>query len=172
LPSKVSRTFRRKKNVAKRIGNTKRNVTMDSSVLISYVISKKDNTINKKVVTKSTTDDRLMLTDVIYQECLKYTRGKNARVTKEEMSGKLKMIAPEIISISPVPSEKDLMKKYRIRDKNDLKILYSVDMTDSVILVTVDDDFSDIEGLKAKVMRPTEYLFEQEKVKRTTKRRK
>lgn len=80
LPSKFSRMFRKKENVAKRIGNTKRNVTLDSSILISYVISKNDNTIIKKVVIKSTTDDRLMLTDVIFDECVKL------RIRKEQGS--------------------------------------------------------------------------------------
>jgi len=97
---------------------------------------------------------------------------KRARVSIEEISGKLKRTVLEIIDLSPVPSDEDLMKKYNIRDKNDLKILYSVDMTDSVILVTTDDDFSDAVGLKAKVMGPVEYLFEQEKVKRRQKERK
>jgi len=35
----------------------KRNVTLDSNVLISYVISKRDDTIVRKVVTKSITED-------------------------------------------------------------------------------------------------------------------
>lgn len=169
LPSKVSRTFRKKENVAKRIGNTKRNVTLDSNVLVSYVVSKRDNTVNKKVVTKSTTDDRLMLTDVIYEECLRYADKPKARATKEEMTVGLKGITPHIIDISPVPPDSELMKKYKIRDQKDLKILYSVDMTDSVILVTMDDDFSDVKGMKAKIMNPAEYLRDDGKKKNQKK---
>ena len=159
LPSKLSRMFRRKENVAKRIGKTKRNVTLDSNVLISYVVSKGDDTVNKKVVTKSITDDRLMISDVIYDECVAYAKRPKARVTEAEIAKTLKELGP-IINISPVPSDSDLLKKYRIRDAKDLKILYSVDMTDSVILVTMDDDFTDVEGLKALIMDPPQYLRE------------
>ena len=160
MPSKLSRIFRRKENVAKRIGNTKRNVTLDSNVLIAYVTSKKDNSIIRKVVTKSMTDDRLMITDVIYEECLKYATKKDSKMTGEEISKKLLSVQSGIIDISPVPPDADLLKKYKIRDIKDLKILYSVDMTDSVILVTMDDDFSDVKGVKAKIMDPKQYLAE------------
>ncbi|MCL2032012.1 MAG: PIN domain-containing protein [Methanomassiliicoccaceae archaeon] len=171
LPSKLSRMFRRKENVDKRIGDTKRNVTLDSSVLISYVISKHNDTTVKKVVTKSVTDDRLMLTDVIFDECLRYTDKRKSRTTKENMSMKLRDVSPKIIDISPVPSTEELMKKYKVRDLDDLKILYSVEMTDSVILVTLDDDFTDVEGIKAKIMRPEQYLFEEkDKNKRRAER--
>jgi len=171
LPSKISRTFRRRRNVAKRLGNRKRNVTLDSNVLIAYVTSKKDNSVVRKVVTKSMTDDRLMLTDVIYEECLKYANKKNSRATRGYISQELKSVQPNIIDISPIPSDADLLKKYKIRDKTDLKILYSVDMTDSVILVTMDDDFSDVEGLKARIMEPKEYLTDKGKKEKPTKKR-
>jgi len=142
----------------------KRNVTLDSNVLISYVISKKDDSIVKKVVTKSVTDDRLMLTDVIFDECLRHTERRKARVSKEEMSGMLKELSSEIIKITPVPSNEELAERYKIRDKKDLKILYSVEMTDSVILVTYDDDFFDnVEGVKAEIMYPADYLREDER---------
>jgi predicted nucleic acid-binding protein len=139
----------------------RRNVTLDSNVLISYVISKRDDTIVRKVVIKSVTDDRLMLTDVIFAECQKYADKHESRTTKDEMSRKLKELSPEIIDISPVPSNDELKKRYKIRDLEDMKILYSVEMTNSVILVTLDDDFSDVKGLKAKIMRPGEYLYEE-----------
>jgi len=136
---------------------------LDSNILISYIISKRDNTIVKKVVIKSITDDRLMLTDVICDECRKYAGKKGATVTEDDISNKLIEICPGIINISPVPSEEELLKKYNIRDKSDLKILYSVEMTDSVILVTLDDDFTDVKNLRAKIMRPGEYLYEESK---------
>ena len=146
--------------ISKYKNRKRRKVTLDSNVLISYVISKKDNTINKKVVIKSVTDDRLMLSDVIFEECLRHADGKKARATREEIASKLLEISPEIIQISPVPPTEDLLMRYKIRDLSDLKILYSVEMTESVILVTMDDDFSDVTDLKAKIMRPGDYLFE------------
>jgi len=155
---------------SKNKNDKKRNVTLDSSVLVSYIISKRDDTIVKKVVTKSVTDDRLMLTDVIYEEVMRQADKRKARVTREETDLKLRELSPEIIDISPVPSNEELEKRYKIRSLKDLKILYSVEMTDSVILVTLDDDFTDVKGLKAKIMRPGEYLFEDKK-KKTWKRR-
>jgi len=146
--------------------NEKRNVTLDSNVLISYVISKRDNTVTRKVVTKSVTDDRLMLTDVILEECITFAdkpKGKKLGLTKEKIDSELNELSKNIINISPVPSEEELKRKYRIRDRGDLKILYSVEMTDSVILVTWDDDFTDVKGLKAKIMKPPEYLNESKK---------
>jgi len=137
----------------------KRNVTLDTNVLIAYVISKKNNSLSKKVVMKSITDDRLMLTDIIMDECLRYTRTKQAKVTAAVMEEKLKEISDHIIELKPIPSVKELAERYRIRDIGDLKILYSVEMTDSVILVTYDDDFFDgVEGLKARIMRPYRYV--------------
>jgi len=138
-----------------------RNVTLDSSVLISYVISKKDDSIVKKVVTKSVTDDRLMITDIIADECLAYTDKQQAAVSRSVMWKKLKELCPQIIELKPMPSVKELQRRYKIRDVKDLKILYSVEMTDSIILVTYDDDFFDgVEGVKAKIVRPVDYLHE------------
>jgi len=101
-----------------------------------------------------------MLTDVIFAECQKYADKRGSRTSEEEMSRKLKELSPEIIDVSSVPSNEELKKKYKIRDLEDMKILYSVEMTNSVILVTLDDDFSDVDGLRAKIMRPGEYLYE------------
>ena len=49
-----------------KIFRQKRNITLDTSVLIAWIITKHEDSIVKKVVTKSITDDRLMLTDIIY----------------------------------------------------------------------------------------------------------
>jgi len=145
-----------------KIFRQKRNITLDTSVLIAWIITKHEDSIVKKVVTKSITDDRLMLTDIIYEECLKYADKRKSKASNEEITAKLSALSPKIIKISPIPSDEELLKRYRIRDTNDLKILYSVEMTDSVILITYDDDFSDIEGVKAKIMDPVEYLYEDE----------
>ena len=52
---------------------------------------------------------------------------------------------------------------YDIRDDDDLKILYSVNMTDSVILVTKDDDFKgNVAGIKARIMDPKSYFYEKD----------
>jgi len=94
----------------------KRNVTLDTNVLIAYVISKENNSLSKKVVMKSITDDRLMLTDIIMDECLSYTRLPRAKVTTAEMREKLKEISDHIIELKPIPSVKELAERYRIKD--------------------------------------------------------
>ena len=90
------------------------------SDILSHI--KRDDTIVRKVVTKSVTDDRLMLTDVIIEECLNYSAKKRAKVSKEEMYKTLKDLS-DIINISPIPPDKELSKMYKICDPNDLKIL-------------------------------------------------
>jgi len=145
------------------VRKNRRNVTLDSSVLISYVISKKNDSVVKKVVTKSTTDDRLMLTDIIADECIAYTDKPRANVFKDIMWKRLKELCPHIIEVRPMPSAEELQRKYKIRDLKDVKILYSVEMTNSVILVTYDDDFFDgVEGVNAKIVKPVDYLYEAE----------
>ena len=138
----------------------KRKVTLDSNVLIAFIVSKRNNTIIKKVVLKSVTEDQLMLTDVIYNECLLYAEQKGARASREEVSGNLVEISPKIIKITPMPSKEELLKRYQIRDEKDLQILFSVDKTKSVILVTMDKDFENATGVEAVIMDPKEYLQE------------
>jgi predicted nucleic acid-binding protein len=133
---------------------------LDTSVLIAWVITKNDDSIVKKVVLKAVNEDRLMLSDIIYDECLKYGDKRKAKATKEEIVAKLTELGP-VVRISPVPPEEELLKRYRIRDRDDLRILYSVEMTNSVILVTYDDDFSgDIGCITAEIMRPENYLYD------------
>jgi hypothetical protein len=74
----------------------------------------------------------------------------------------------DMVKIKPIPSNDELKKRgYNIRSEKDLKILYSVDMTDSVILVTSDDDFrGDVKGINAEIKSPENYLYEKEKKKR------
>jgi predicted nucleic acid-binding protein len=148
----------------------KRNVTLDTSVLIAWVISKDDNSIVKKIVLKAVNEDRLMLSDVIYDECLKYGDKRKAKVSREEIAAKLRELGP-VIRIKPVPSGEELLKRYSMRDAEDLKILYSVEMTNSVILVTYDDDFTgDVKGITARIMRPEIYLYDGRPAERKRRR--
>jgi predicted nucleic acid-binding protein len=92
-----------------------------------------------------------------------YTNKQRARVSGDIMWERLRELCPQIIEVKPMPSVDELQKRYKIRDVKDLKILYSVEMTDSVILVTYDDDFFDsVEGVTARIIRPADYLYEDE----------
>jgi predicted nucleic acid-binding protein len=148
------------------LGRKRRNVTLDTSVLVAWIISKKEGSLYRVVVTKAVTEDRLMLTDVIWDECLDFAnkkRGRKIGITKEAIATKLRELDAKVIPIKPVPSNDELRAMgYDMRDIGDLGILYSVNMTDSVILVTKDDDFmGDVKGIQAKIMDPKSYVNEE-----------
>ena len=140
----------------------RRKVTLDTNILVSYIISKKDKSVVKSVITKTIRDDELIITDIIRDEVLAYADKNGALATRSELQSKIDGLGVPIISIGPAPSAKDLQRKYGIRDIEDGKILYSVETTESVILVTYDDDFFDrkLKGVDVEVMDPVVYLFE------------
>ena len=140
----------------------RRKVTLDTNILVSYIISKKDKSVVKSVVTKTIRDDELIITDIIRDEVLAYADKNGALATRSELQRKIDGLGVPIISIGPAPSGKDLQRRYGIRDIKDGKILYSVETTESVILVTYDDDFFDgkLKGVDVEVMDPVVYLFE------------
>jgi hypothetical protein len=148
----------------KLLNRKRRNVTLDTMMFIGCILSKREVTLHRVVITKATTEDRLMLTDVIYNECLNFARSKKNKrgITEEDIAAKLAELNIDIIPVGPVPDPSELRKMgYRVRHDRDLKILYSVNMTDSVILVTRDDHFKgDIKGIKAKIMNPKSYVNE------------
>lgn len=142
----------------------KRNVTLDTNVLIAYSRSKDDGSLVKKVVTKSNNDDKLMITDVIIEEWKRYCNNPDANFTKKDVKRTIKRLNPTVVLVKPLPSDEELAERYKIRDGSDFAILYSVDMTDSEILVTYDDDFFAIgvEGIEAEILDPVAYLYEKE----------
>jgi len=141
--------------------NEKRGVTLDSNVIIGHVISKHDNTLLRCVVMKCISEDIPMLTDVIVNECLNYTRKPHSKVSYALMKERLNDISADIIELEPIPSAEELEKRYKIRSRKDLRILYSAETTESVIIVTQDHDFNDVGGISAKIMGPEGYLYEE-----------
>ena len=139
-----------------------RRVTLDTCVLISYIISKKDGSVVKKVVNKAKEDDELMITDIIRDELLKYPEKKGSRIGKKDIEDALKRLDVPIMVVGPPPSLEELVERYSIRDVADLPILYSVDLSRSTILVTYDDDFFDgsVQGVEVEIMDPLAYLRE------------
>jgi predicted nucleic acid-binding protein len=138
----------------------KRKVTLDTNVILSDVAFGSDAA--KEAVEKSTSDDQMMFTSIIYDECMKFTGSKNNKkgLTKDEMDKELKdrFGEPEKVDI---PSKEELHKKFRIRDEDDYKILHSAEHTRSKIIVTKDNDFLDpkTKGPKwAKIMNVNQYI--------------
>lgn len=140
----------------------RRNVTLDTNILVSYIISKKDRSVVKTVVTKTIQDDNLMISDIIRDEVLAYAEKKDAKATREQLQKGLDELNVPIVKVGPAPPASELQKKYGIRDIKDGKILYSVETTDSLILVTYDDDYFDgkLHGLDVEIMDPVVYLYE------------
>jgi predicted nucleic acid-binding protein len=138
----------------------KRRITIDSNVIIAAVFSKggPDESTAQRAIIKCKTHDIPMLTDIVADECLKRARKPRSRVSISTMRTRLNDISSEIINLKPIPSIGELKKKYKIRDVRDLKILYSADITDSVIVITQDKDFfAGVDGIHAKVMDIYEY---------------
>lgn len=144
------------------ITKIQRKVTLDSNILIGYITSKKDGSIVRKAISKSITVDQLMLTDIIVDECKGYSVKPKALATEEQIMEKILSLNVDVILLKPIPDDEELTKKYKIRSRKDLKILYSADMTQSVIIVTNDEDFKDIGGLDIKIMNMVQYLYEEE----------
>jgi predicted nucleic acid-binding protein len=141
------------------VGDTKRNITLDSNVIIGHAISKDDTSLLRCVVVKCVSEDIPMLTDAIVKECLCYTRKADSKISYTAMKRRLSEISSNVIELEPI-SEEELEKRYRIRAKKDLIILHSAEVTGSVIIITQDHHFNDVEGVKAKIMHPKEYLYE------------
>lgn len=128
---------------------------MDSNVIISGVTygSKTAN----KAIDRSVEDDRLMMTNVIYDECMKHARDN--KKSQSKMKKRLDEIAPEVMEIE-VPPIGELEGRYYIRDPDDYKILYSAEVTGSKILVSGDKDFHDkkVKGPKrTRIVKTADY---------------
>ena len=159
----IKKTNRPTRSLRIRIRNSvfgKRKVTLDTSVILSDIVF--DSKTAKEAVGKSTTDDEIMFTTIIYDECINFTGSKKNRknMTKDEMDKQLKERFGGPIEID-TPSVEEMKKKYWVRDDEDLKILHSAELTRSKIIVTRDDDLLDpnMKGpKKVRIVEMYEYI--------------
>jgi len=141
----------------------RRNVTFDTNVLLEFVLSKKEDSVIRKAIAKAVEKDRLMLTDVILDEAMAYEqKDRTGKYDAETIRARLTGIAGDPIVISPIPDILDLKKMFEIDDEDDLKILWSAQMTNSVIIVTSDRHYFHVSGVRARILRPDEYLYEED----------
>jgi len=137
----------------------KRKITLDSSVIISDVIFNSE--VAKEAVEKSTSEDEMMFTNIIFDECVNFTDKKNNKsMTKDEMEDELIERFGIPIEVD-LPSDEELKKKYFIRDIGDLKILHSAEKTGSKLIVTRDEDLLDkkVKGPKGvKIVEMYKYV--------------
>jgi putative PIN family toxin of toxin-antitoxin system len=142
----------------------KRKVTIDTNVFISGIVYGSDTA--KKAMDKSVKEDDLMLTNVIYIECVKVVSRKEPSSVCREVEKQLLQLRAKPIEIY-LPPHMELKRMYYIRDEDDYRILYSADATDSDLLITGDKDFYDpkLKGSKAKIIKPKDYVNEKSHIK-------
>jgi len=136
----------------------KKKVTLDTNVILSGLMF--DSKTCMDAIEKSTTDDQMMMTNIIYAECLQQTKKQNSPKTEAELKEQMRQHLPDPTHID-LPPDTELKKMYTIRDDKDLKILYSAEATRSEVLVTGDKDFyeSNFKGPKnVKILKPHDYL--------------
>ena len=142
---------------------TRRKVTFDANTIISYIITKKKDSLVRNAINKAKEIDQIMLTDIIEEEVINFAdkpQGRAINATRESMRNGITQITTHIIALKPIPSNEELAKKYQIRDWGDLKIIESSERTESEFLITYDRAFLKAKGVKAKVGRPEHYLYE------------
>ena len=137
----------------------KRRVMLDSNVLISAIAYKTEDSV--AVMDKAKNDDFPVMTSVVRDECVDFTKKKKCRISKKQMEKELDSFSDDIVDVK-LPKQNVLKSKYRIRDEDDYKVLHAAEVADADILVTGDEDFYDnVKGPKKTiVIRPKRYLSE------------
>lgn len=143
--------------------NRKRRVSVDANVLMAAIAYR--SKVVPLVLDKIRTHDELIVSNIILFQCTRQSGKKGCNLDEESIRKAVLDICPDVAMIEILPIE-ELRKRYSIRDEEDLEVLYSVDATDSDILVTGDKDFYDVDrpprGVKVRFMRPREYLDEED----------
>lgn len=144
----------------------KSKVTVDTGIIVAALIYKSSTLRNVLETVKE--KDEMMLSNIILFQCKRQSKKRNCPYTSEEIEKMIRDIFPDVVRVDLVPLE--VMKAlYRIRDDDDLEILYSADMTDSEIILSSDRDFFDkskpILGINAKIMNVNDYMRSRGKLK-------
>ncbi len=141
----------------------KRKVSVDANVLMAAIAYK--SKVAPLVLDKIRSRDDLIVSNIILLQCTRQAGKKNCQLDADSIRKAVLNICPEVVMIEVLPLE-ELHKRYSIRDEGDLEVLYSVDATHSDILITGDKDFYDKSwppsGVKVRIMRPREYLEEED----------
>lgn len=139
----------------------RRRVSVDANLLMAAVAYK--SKIMPEVIDKVRKRDTLVISNIIMFQCTRQSLKKKCNLAAEEISDAIFAMNPEVVMVDILPVE-ELSKRYSIRDESDLETLYSIDMSDTEIFLTGDDDFYDPirppTGVSVRFMRPREYLDE------------
>lgn len=134
-------------------------VIVDTGVIMAVVAYRSKSL--SSVFEKAKKEDELVISNIILMQCARQSNKRKCTLSKDEIIEKVRTLCPNVVEIAIVPLE-ELRERYSMRDESDLEILYSADMLDADLLITSDKDFFDEErppkGIRAKIMRPMEYL--------------
>ena len=127
-------------------------VMLDTNVLLSALFFSGE-TLNK-LMHKITAEHQLVLSSDIINELLGITRRKFPdKISKIEIM--LSQLPYELVS-SPEQPEPGL---FEIRDVKDYPILYSAILGNVDAFVTGDNDFSEVDLKKPKIITPAEFIY-------------
>ncbi len=117
---------------------------------------------------KAKKEDDLVISNIILMQCARQGDKKKCTLSKDEIIEKVRELCPNVVDIAILPLE-ELRERYSMRDESDLEILYSVDMLNADVFITSDNDFFDEKrpprGIRAKVIRPSDYMKKDDKRK-------
>lgn len=139
----------------------RRRVSVDANVLMAAIAYR--SKVAPRVLSKIKDRDKLIVSNIILFQCTRQSMKRKCPLDEDQIRKAVFEICPDVVEIDIIPLE-ELKKRYKMRDESDLETLYSVDMTNSEILVTGDDDFFDAknppQGVKVQFMRLNDYLEE------------
>ena len=126
-------------------------VMLDTNVLISVIVF--PNKRMDSLIYKAVLDHHLVLSSYIINELLDVTKRKFPEKIKD-VDLFLTRLPYELV-YTPREQNHDF---FNIRDVDDFPVLYSAIIEDVDLLITGDDDFSNVEIDKPVIITPSEFL--------------
>lgn len=126
-------------------------ITLDTNILISAILFP-DGQINE-LIRVIAAKHKLILSSFVIEELIGVIKRKFTG-KKEAVDRFLSKFTYEMV-YTPKEMRQDL---FQIRDEKDYPVLYTAIMEDVDILITGDEDFSDIEIERPEILTPTQFL--------------
>jgi len=126
-------------------------ITLDTNILISAILFP-DGRINE-LIRVIAAKHKLILSSFVIEELIGVIKRKFTG--KKEAVDRFLSKFPYEMVYTPKEMRQDL---FQIRDEKDYPVLYTAIMEDVDILITGDEDFSDIEMERPEILTPTQFL--------------
>ena len=145
--------------------SSKRKVIFDANIWIEYALSKKPNSLLHATIKKAKEKDIIILPEYVYQEALNFSQKKQCKsLTELQIKAVLLEVAGEPI-VSNIPySVDELMDNFHLShpDRKDRPIVFYSNLLGADILITYDKGFYKVEDINARVLKPVDYLYEED----------